>query len=151
MTNKVSSYLDEVPVLKALAARLKRVQELQRIYESIVPAFLSRASRIGDVNDNILTIVAFNGLAATGLKQRLPSLLADIQARQIEISAVRVEVQIEKFYTATQQKQFRVVSQTAAESLERLAGALPDSPLQRAVIRLAGRTESAGAQKSLDE
>ena len=142
MSNKLSNYLDDSPGLRALAERLKHVRELQRLYNEIIPPHLAKTSRIGDVNEKNLIIIAFNGITAAGLKQRLPTLLARIQELGKKINAVRVEVQVEKFYTAVQHKGPRKLSSAGVACLDRLANVLPDSPLQQAVNRLAGRARS---------
>ena len=137
MADKLSIYLHDAPGLKTLAQRLNRIQELQHLYLSIVPAHVARASRIGDVTDNTVVIIATNGVAATGLKQRLPSLLARIQEWSSHIDAVRVEVQVEN--SATPAGRRHPLSAAGASSLGQLAASLPSSPLQQAVDRLAMR------------
>ncbi len=139
VNNKLSHYLSDAPGLRALAVRLEHIRDIQRLYRSITPGYLSNSSRIGDVNDNTIFIIAFNGTAAARLKQQLPSLLARIQEHEPEISAVRVEVQIEKLYTAPQQEAGRNLSSAAVSSLQQLAHDLRESPLQRAICFLAAR------------
>jgi hypothetical protein len=139
MAPKLSTFIEEVPALQLFAAQLKRLQKLRHVYSDAVPNALSKVSQAGYLDGNTLVLIAFNGTAAASIRQQLPSLLVIIQRHEPEITGIRIEVQVGKFYTSvggpgTQRR----LSSAGVESLRKLAGSLPDSPLQRAVKRLAG-------------
>jgi len=137
-TTKLSTFIEEVPALRLLDAPLKRIWTLHRVYSGAVPAALSKASRVGYLDDNTVVIIAFNGTTAAGLRQRAPTLLADLKACDSQITGIRIEVQVEKFYTYSEKNgPSRHLSPDGVGSLTRLAESLPESPLRTAIQQLA--------------
>ncbi|MES2355779.1 MAG: DciA family protein [Pseudomonadota bacterium] len=146
MATKLSTFIEEVSALKLLEAPLKRIRELHRIYSAVAPPALLKVSRVGYLNDNSLVLIVSNGTAGASLRQQLPTLLANIQALEPQITAIKIEVQVGNLYTSprgnTEGKERRL-SPAGAKNLTQLANELPDdSPLQQAVKRLAGRVKS---------
>ena len=136
MTTRLSQFLKEAPSLKPLVGRLEHIGQLQRIYNETVPQVLARASRIGSLEGSTLIIIAFSGTVAAGLKQRLPSLLLQMQATEAQITAIRVDVQLELTSVNSAKKQRLTLSSVALQSLNSLQAALPNSALKTALQRL---------------
>jgi hypothetical protein len=139
VATKLSQFLKEAPSLKPLVGRLERISELQRIYNETAPSALARASRVGGIEGNTAIIIASSGTVAAGLRQRLPSLLVQIQAIEREITAIRVDVQVDLTSGNNIKKQPLTLPSRASESLLALHAKLPDSRLKTAIGHLAGR------------
>jgi len=137
MATKLSQFLKEAPSLKPLVGRLERISELQRIYSETAPSALARASRVGGIEGNTAIIIAFSGTVAAGLRQRLPSLLIQMQAIEREITAIRVDVQVDLTGGNNPKKQPLKLPSRASESLLALHAKLPDSGLKTAIGHLA--------------
>ena len=136
MATKLSQFLKEAPSLQPLVGRLERIGQLQRIYNETVPSVLARASRIGSIEGTTLIIIAFSGTVAAGLKQRLPSLLLEMQATEPQVTAIRVDVQLEVTNVNSSKKQRLTLSSVAFQSLASLQATLPNSALKTALQRL---------------
>jgi hypothetical protein len=136
LITRLSQFLKEAPSLKPLVGRLEHIGQLQRIYNETVPPVLARASRIGSIEGTTLIIIAFSGTVAAGLKQRLPSLLLQMQATEAQITAIRVDVQLELTSVNSAKKQRLTLSSAALQSLTSLQAALPNSALKTALQRL---------------
>jgi hypothetical protein len=136
LATRLSQFLKEAPGLKPLVGRLERIGQLQRIYNETVPPVLARASRIGSIEGTTLIIIAFSGTVAAGLKQRLPSLLLQMQATEPQVTAIRVDVQPEPTSVNNSKKHGLTLSSVARQSLNSLQATLPDSALKTALQRL---------------
>jgi hypothetical protein len=136
LATRLSQFLKEAPSLKPLVGRLERIGQLQRIYNETVPPVLARASRVGSIEGTTLIIIAFSGTVAAGLKQRLPSLLLQMQATEPQVTAIRVDVQLESTNVNRSKKQRLTLSSVALQSLASLQATLPDSALKTALQRL---------------
>jgi hypothetical protein len=146
MATRLSNFLKEASPLRPLVARLERLEKLQRFYNEITPPTLAKASRVGSLEGNTLVVIASNGTVASGLKQRLGGLLARIQTREPQITAIRIEVQLETPVGSSKEKQRLTLSAQAAGSLNALAAKLPSSPLKNALERLASRAKTSTKQ-----
>jgi hypothetical protein len=136
LATRLSQFLKEAPSLKPLVGRLEQIGQLQRIYDETVPPVLARASRVGSIEGTTLIIIAFSGTVAAGLKQRLPSLLLQMQATEPQVTAIRVDVQLESTNVNRSKKQRLTLSSVALQSLASLQATLPDSALKTALQRL---------------
>jgi hypothetical protein len=139
VTTRLSQFLIEAPTLKPLVGRLKRIGELQRIYSETAPPALARSSRVGGLDGNTAIVIAYNGTVAAGLRQRLPGLLARMRAVEPEVTAIRVDVQLDSTSGSVIQKQSLTLSDAALKSISSLQESLPASPLKAALGRLARR------------
>ena len=69
------------------------------------------------------------------LKLLLPTLLKNMQIKGLDVTSIRVEVQVNSARSKPRQP-VRKLSPDAAASLSRLANTLPESPLRTAIERL---------------
>jgi len=84
--------------------------------------------------------MAENAAIAAKLKQLAARLLASYQKQRLEVTSIRVEVQVSEAapHRAATSKA-KSLSIETIENLERLSEQLEDSPLKEAVARMAAR------------
>lgn len=124
--------------LHALADAAGRVTSLQNVWNGIVPEALRAHTRAGSVKHRRLTVFADNGAVAAKLKLLSPNLLKNLQNKGLEVTSIRIEVQVQSKHR-TRPVSARTLSSQASSSLSQFAEQLPDSPLRDALRRLAGR------------
>lgn len=124
--------------LTALADAASKFTGLQKIWEGIIPENLRPFTRAGGIKHRRLTVFADNGAVAAKLKLLSPNLLKNLQNKGLEVTSIRVEVQVQSKRRA-RPEEARTLSGKAAGTLSQLAEKLPDSPLKEALRRLAGR------------
>ena len=129
------SFLSAAPNLQALLQQAQKLLVLQKAWNEVAPKPLAAASRVGAVRQQTLIVYANNGAVAGKLRQLVPSLLEKIQKRGIEITAIRVDVQVETPLPGKKPKDL-TVSHNALNSLEKLEQSLADSPLKNALHTL---------------
>lgn len=113
----------------------QRLARLQRILVEIAPAHLARSCTVGRLTQGTLQIFADNGAIASKLKQLAPRLLMDFRKRGLEVSRIRVDVQVRP-PRPENRKTGAKISPAGLENLQKLALELPESPLKEAVERL---------------
>ncbi len=129
------SFLSEAPNLQGLLQQAQKLLALQETWNEVAPKALAAASRVGAVRQQTLIVYANNGAVAGKLRQLVPSLLEKIQKRGVEVTAIRVDVQVEAPPPGKKSKDL-VVSDNALSSLGKLEHSLDDSPLKNALQNL---------------
>ncbi|HUW49633.1 MAG TPA: DUF721 domain-containing protein [Sulfuricella sp.] len=132
------SFLSAAPNLQTLLRQAQKLLALQKAWGEITPRPLAAASRVGAVSQKTLIVYASNGAVAAKLKQLVPTLLAKLQALGIEVTAIRVDVQVEPVPPGKKPKDL-AVSHNALASLEKLESSLAASPLKNALQNLIRR------------
>ncbi|WP_234406105.1 DciA family protein [Methylobacillus glycogenes] len=92
----------------------------------------------GSITHKRLTVYADNGAVAAKIKIMLPSLILWLQKQGLEVTSIRVEVQVKSTHNKPA-KPPRTLSPAAAASLEKLAAELHGSALGDAIARLSSR------------
>jgi hypothetical protein len=133
---RLNSLLKGNADLQALVNQADRLGALQQLWNSVVPPLLRPHSRAGGLSHRRITVFADNGAVAAKLKLLAPGLLKAMQNKGLEVTSIRVEVQVKSERRSPQQAP-RHLSRKAADSLQALAEALPESPLRTALQRLA--------------
>jgi len=136
------SFLSVAPNLQALLQQAQKLLVLQKAWNEVAPKPLAAASRVGAVRQKTLIVYASNGAVAGKLRQLAPSLLEKIQKQGIEVTAIRVDVQVEALPPGKKQKDL-AVSNNALISLHKLEQSLADSPLKNALHTLIQRHSGA--------
>lgn len=136
------SFLNAAPSLQGLLQQAQKLLLLQEAWNKVAPKTLAAASRVGAMRQQTLIVYANNGAVAGKLRQLLPSLLEKIQKRGVEVTAIRVDVQVEALPPGKKQKDL-TVSLNALSSLEKLEQDLADSPLKNALHSLIQRHSGA--------
>lgn len=132
------SFLNSAPSLQSLLQQAQKLLLLQKAWDTVAPKPLANASRVGAIHQQTLIVYANNGAIAGKLRQLVPSLLAEIQKRGVEVTAIRVDVQVSVLPPSKKPKVLSV-SHNALISLENLESSLEDSPLKNALHTLIQR------------
>lgn len=137
------------PALAVLWERTRPLRELQKVYATLVPAYLRTASRIGSVVGEELKLFTDSGAVATRLRLLAPDLLRDFRAKGWQFSSIRVAVQV-RIPASSREKPARApLDPKAQAALLQAAGKMSDSPLKDALTRLAGRRRGASIKGDL--
>jgi hypothetical protein len=135
--HKIDFYLNSSNSLRRLADEARRIAELQRVFLKIAPQSLTQACCVRRLRAGTLSLLAENAAIAAKLKQLLPRLLTSYQKQGMEVTAIRVEVQVrETAPEAAAKRPVKHLSPESIENLEQLAAGLEDSPLKRALTNM---------------
>lgn len=140
--HKVSDLLAQTRELRALSHQARRLAEVQQVLLEAVPYPLIGAIRVGSLRSGTLFVLAANSTVAAKLRQLTPTLLIHVRNREIQVTGIHVEVQVEKQQKACLDKPVRDLSRKTVDALDRLAGSLKDSPLKTAVSLMVRRRKS---------
>lgn len=133
---RLNTLLDATPELKTLAARARQIHALQKIWETVAPSPLNSHSHIGLPQNGHLTVYTSSSAVAAKLNMQTPTLLKKLQKQGVEVTSIRVEVQVTPKIRVPA-RPARRISPNAAKNVLQLVETLPDSPLQKALQRLA--------------
>jgi hypothetical protein len=138
--HKINFYLNSSDRLRSLTQATRHIAELQQVLMDIAPPELTQACRVKQLRDGTLTLLAENAAIAAKLKQLAARLLTSYQKQGVEVTAIRIEVQVKEAATAPAAKREpKRLSIETIENLEGLAGQLEDSPLKQALTTMAAR------------
>lgn len=125
--------------LQTLISHAGDLTALQTIWGGVVPPPLRKFTQAGGLKHRRITVFADNGAVAAKLKLLAPTLLKNLQIKGVEVTSIRVEVQVQSVPRRIPSPP-RHLSRQAASSLSELAESLPESPLRSALERLAQKT-----------
>ncbi len=126
------------PGLKRISAQAARLSATQKTWAAIAPPPFNQQCHTGLVHDGQLTLYTSSGAVAAKLKLLIPNLLKKMQKHGLEVTSIRVEVQV-KSQPRARTRMRLPLSRNAAQKLLEFADKLPDSPLQQALKRMAKR------------
>jgi hypothetical protein len=136
--HKIDFYLNSSSSLRRLAGQARRVAELQQIFLKVAPQSLTQACCVKQLRAGTLFLLADNAAIAAKLKQLAPRLLTAYEKQGVEVTSIRVEVQVSEAPPGRAPKRVpKQLSIETIENLERLAAQLDDSPLKRALTNMA--------------
>jgi hypothetical protein len=124
----------------ALESKAKALTSTQKIWNEIVPEPLKSASQAGSIEHKRLTVYVENGAVAAKIKLLLPSLLSKLQKQGVEITSIRVQVQVQSQQEKSD-KPNRSLSTSAANEVGSLADKLKGTALGDALKRLSERVK----------
>lgn len=147
-SKNLRSYLDSAVGIAGLLPQAERLIELRRIYSKLVPQQLLRSSSIVNYKQQKVVIFAENNAIAAKLRLLSPRLVNDFSKSGVEVTGIRLEVQPRQDAPATDSPKRASLSRAGAESLQALAGRLPESSLKRALAKMAahGRSDPVAAE-----
>ena len=116
MSQRLNSYFGASPELRQLSRQATELRTLQRHYEQFAPTALARSSHVLQLEQHILTLAADNGAVAAKLRVQVPRFAPNRSPAHVKMSA---------------EGRKKLVESTVE---------LPDSPLKRALQRLARNT-----------
>jgi hypothetical protein len=133
---RINALFKENAELAILSDQANSLTAAQRIWSSTVPDALKPFTQAGAVKHKRLTAYADNGAIAAKIKMLLPSLLIKLQKQGLEVTSIRVEVQV-KSGARKAAKTLRTITPQTAKNLNTLADELAGSELGAALARLA--------------
>jgi hypothetical protein len=137
---RLNAFLNNNADLADISRKTKTLTACQRIWNAVAPETLGPYTQAGDVNHKRLTVYASSGAVAAKVKLLLPSLLTKLQKHGLEVTSIRVQVQVQSS-PRKPQKPLRKLSDTAANELKKLAEKLDsDSSLASTLNKLAARS-----------
>jgi hypothetical protein len=137
------AYLGSATGIAGLLPQAERLIELRRIYSKLVPQQLLRSSSIVNYKQQTVVIFADNNAVAAKLRLLSPRLVNDFSKFGAEVTGIRVEVQPRPHPLEAIVPKRAKLSRAGVESLEALAGQLPDSKLKQTLTEMAARERSA--------
>ena len=136
---RIRALFKENNYLQSLISHAGDLTALQSIWAAVVPQPLREFTQAAGLKHRRITVFAENGAVAAKLKLLAPTLLKNLQIKGVEVTSIRVEVQV-KSIARRSPKAPRHLSNQAANSLSGFAESLPDSPLRSALEKLAQKT-----------
>jgi hypothetical protein len=133
---RLNTLISNHPELKTFAAKAESLLGLQKKWATLVPPPFNSLCRPGPINMGQMTVYTSNNAIAAKLKMLIPGLLKKLQNEGVEVTAIRVQVQVESKPRAPIVPR-RDISETARRQLADLAEKLQDSPLKAALNSLA--------------
>ena len=129
--------------LRSLARDARRLEDLQHLLFDAVPPALAAASRVSNYKSGLLVISADNAAVAAKLRQLAPRLLSHLGKAEIQVTGIRVDVQVKAHKIKGEEEVTgRGLPSDAIQKFSGLAERLPPSPLRTAVMKLARRRAS---------
>ena len=140
---RFSALFNDNAELAALSGQAGSLTASQKMWNAIAPDALKKYTQAGTVQHKRLTVYAENGAVAAKVKLLMPSLLIKLQKQGLEVTSIRVVVQVQSNAPKVS-KPLRNLSKNAASSLnalaEKLSGEEPGSRLGEVIARLSSRT-----------
>jgi len=136
--HNAGAFLDRSEDVGPLMSKARQLLELRRAVSQLLPEGLSRSCTVANARQGRVVMFAENSVVAAKLKLLIPALRNQLLEAGQEVTSVVVEVQPPAGKPAATVKKHRP-SPAAAESLSRLSGTLPDSPLRDILDELASR------------
>lgn len=138
MSQRLNSFFAGSPELRELTHRAGRLAALQSAYRKAAPPTLARASRVIGFEQHTLTVGADNTAIAAKLRQLAPQLLQQLQGDGMEVTGIRIKVQV-SYPAPAPARKGPALRETGRRHLSELAATMDDSPLKRALLRLIRR------------
>jgi hypothetical protein len=143
-TRKLSALIINNAGLTALTRATQCIAALQRLYVICAPPDMVRASRVVNNRNGMLVIAADNGAIAAKLRQLAPRLLKNMQKQGVEVTGIRVQVQVERTSPAPRIRVEKTpLTIDSIDNFENLSKQVKDPDLRSALARFAARRRSA--------
>lgn len=131
----IGKLLSATQELKALQARTRQLLELQTLYFRSAPRELANSSRVKGYRAGTLFVSADNAAVAAKLKQLAPRLLASVQKCEMQVTSIRIEVQVrgpQRTYKSIKTS----LTAEAVEEFDALAKRVTNADLKSALANL---------------
>lgn len=132
---RISTLLNRQSELASLSEQATSLLAIQQLWANAVPETLKKYTQAGGVKHKRLNVYVDNGAVAAKIKLMLPSILTKLQKQGLEVTSIRVEVQV-KSHAKLAEKPLRTVSKQGVESLSELAERLDGTVLAESLKRL---------------
>ena len=120
-------------------SRRRREAALTQLLRKHLPRPLAERVRVTDCRDGVLELAASAGAIAATLRQRAPDLRAALARDGIEVTEIRVRVQVVAITAAPDKRQLDQWDSRHATPLFERADRLADGPLKAALARWSRR------------
>ncbi|HZV97562.1 MAG TPA: DciA family protein [Methylophilaceae bacterium] len=137
---RISALFRENAELVVLSGQADSLSVSQKIWNATVPDSLKKYTQAGSVKHRRLTVYASNGAVAAKIKLLLPSLLTKLQKQGLEVTSIRVEVQVHSSRPKAPGIQ-RCISPQASSRLAQMAEQLEGTALGEVLSRLSSRSQ----------
>ncbi len=141
VTQRLRTLLGNSPELRPLATQAQTLAAMQRVFASVAPAWLAQSCTVVGWKFGTLTLSTGTPSAAAKLRQLAPELVVLMQNKGSEVSGIRVKVQVSAVQPTTYRRP-RPLSDAARDALANLGSELEDSPLKRALAKMAEKAKS---------
>ena len=141
MPQRLKTLLSSNQELRPLLDKVQTLSALQREFMSVAPAQLAQSCQVLGLQLGTLSIAVANSTLAAKLRQLAPELVVLLQHKGLQnngfqVSGIRVKVQV-SFDRSRPKLAARKLSKTAQHALDELSSGLGDSPLKRALEKMA--------------
>ncbi|HEX7812757.1 MAG TPA: DciA family protein [Burkholderiales bacterium] len=137
-SERIGLLLRQLPELQGLTRQVRRLSALQATLADALPANLAASVALAVSESGELVLYADNGAVATKLKHLAPRILVFLRQRGIEVTGIRVQMQVSIRHNPLPQKQISL-SLAGRTALRELAERVDNSPLKLALERLSRR------------
>ncbi|MDX9950584.1 MAG: DciA family protein [Methylophilaceae bacterium] len=139
---RFNAFLRNNAELAQLSDKARSLSATRNLWDAVIPEALKPYTEAGDVDHKRLTVYAGNAAAAAKIKLLLPSLLTKLQKHGLEVTSIRVRVQVQSA-PSKPAKNLRKLSAGAAGRLGKLAEEIDNNPeLACALKKLASRVSA---------
>ena len=131
----IGKLLGATDELKALQARTRHLLELQTLYLGSAPRELASSSRVKGYRAGTLFVSTDNAAVAAKLKQLAPRILASVQKFEMQVTSIRIEVQVtglQRTYKSIKTS----LTHEAIEEFDALSKRVTDPDLKSALANL---------------
>ncbi len=135
MTQALKTLLSNSEEFRAIISKAQGLCDLQRQFITIAPANLAPYCQVLSLEFGTLTIATGNAIIGAKLRQMAPQLVADMQKGKIQVSGIRVKVQV-SYPKPAPPKTVRRLSPKVLNTLNNFTAELDDSPLKDALRKL---------------
>ena len=136
MSRTFASLLNANSELRPLLSKARTLSTLEQHFSAIAPAFLAAATRVSDLGEGRLTLIAQSPAVAAKLRQMAPDLVQSLRQRGCAVEELKIRVEISPRASSPQP---RVLGPHALDALQTLENDLEESPLKQALLRLTER------------
>ena len=137
-SRNLNALLNQPDGIASLMPQAKRLLELRRILDAVLPESLSRSCSIANYKQGKIVIFAGNSAVASKLKLLRPTLAEQLSKRAVQVTGIDVQVQPPAPTSQVPEKTSKL-TEGASASLARLSQQLPDSQLKNVIVKLARR------------
>jgi len=136
--HKLGFYLNASSSLRVLTEEAKKLALLQQVVLAATPPELARSCTVKHLRAGVLSLVADNPAIAAKLRQLVTRLLISYRNQGMEVTSIRIEVQVERTtHAPATTREPRRLSIETIENLERLSAEIEDQNLKQALTKLA--------------
>jgi hypothetical protein len=135
---RIASCQDTKDRSHAAIQHARYLMELQRVFLEAAPSSLKAHASVGYVKNGALVLLAHNGAVAAKLQQMTPTLLAAYHKRGLEVTKIRLAVQVAP--SASPHFKKAKLSGNAGKAIGEIAVTIRDPRLKATLTRLAARS-----------